>query len=107
MKAGPDIAKLASLIGDPARANMLSALMAGGALTATELALEAGVTVQTASAHLSKLEQGGLIRPRKQGRHRYFALSGADVAQVLETLMGVSARLGGGRVRPGPKEPEL
>ncbi|MEL6280204.1 MAG: helix-turn-helix domain-containing protein, partial [Pseudomonadota bacterium] len=49
MKAGPDIAKLASLIGDPARANMLSALMAGGALTATELALEAGVTVQTAS----------------------------------------------------------
>ena len=107
MKAGPDIAKLASLIGDPARANMLSALMAGGALTATELALEAGVTVQTASAHLSKLEQGGLVSPRKQGRHRYFALSGADVAQVLETLMGVSARLGGGRVRPGPKEPEL
>ena len=52
MKEGPDIALLGSLIGDPARANILTALMSGKALTATELASEAGVTVQTASSHL-------------------------------------------------------
>lgn len=107
MKAGPDIARIASLIGDPARANMLSALMSGRALTASELALEAGVTQQTASAHLTKLEAGGLVLVRKQGRHRYFALADDDVAELLEKLMGVSARLGGGRVRTGPKEPAL
>ena len=60
MKEGPDIARIAALIGDPARANILGALMSGKALTATELAHEAGVTVQTASAHLAKLEAGGL-----------------------------------------------
>lgn len=107
MKTGPDFARIAALIGDPARANMLGALMDGGARTATELAMEAGVTVQTASAHLAKLETGGLLRLRKQGRHRYFALADEDVAALLEKLMGVSARLGGGRHRPGPKEPAL
>src|SRR5215469_17859077 len=56
MKAGPDIAVVASLMGDPARANMLTALMTGRALTASELAQEAGVTPQTASSHLAKLE---------------------------------------------------
>src|SRR5437667_358922 len=68
MKAGPDIAMVASLVGDPARANMLTALMTGRALTASELAQEAGITPQTASSHLSKLEVGGLIEPEKQGR---------------------------------------
>ncbi|HEY1960979.1 MAG TPA: helix-turn-helix domain-containing protein, partial [Rhizomicrobium sp.] len=61
MKEGPSIAPIAALAGDPARANMLSALMGGKALTASELANEAGVTAQTASAHLAKLETGGLI----------------------------------------------
>ena len=65
MKEGPDIAYVAALIGDPARANMLTALMSGKALTASELAAEAGVTLQTASAHLSKLDDGGLLRQRK------------------------------------------
>ena len=64
MREGPDIALVASLIGEPARANMLMALMAGKALTASELAQEAGVTLQTASSHLGKLEEGGLLRPR-------------------------------------------
>ena len=56
MKAGPDIAVVASLVGDPARANMLTALMTGRALTASELAQQAGITPQTASSHLAKLE---------------------------------------------------
>lgn len=107
MKEGPDIARIAALVGDPARANMLQALMTGHALTASELAQEAGVTVQTASSHLAKLEAGGLIGQRKQGRHRYFRLSGDDVADVLEALMGLAARTGHLRMRPGPKEPAL
>lgn len=107
MKAGPNIATIAALVGDPARANMLTALMAGHALTATELAQEAGVTVQTASSHLAKLSDGGLLALRKQGRHRYFSLSDDDVARVLEGLMGIAARTGHLRVRTGPKEPAL
>ena len=94
MKDGPDIARLAALIGDPARANMLTALMSGKALTVSELATEAGVTLQTASAHIAKLEKGGLIRLRKQGRHRYAALASADVADLIEKLMGVAERNG-------------
>ena len=107
MKDGPAISFIASLLGDPARANMLSALMDGGALTASELAEEAGVTKQTASAHLSKLLHGELVLMEKQGRHRYFRLSGGDVAGLIENLMGVASIRGPARVRPGPKEPEL
>lgn len=107
MKEGPDIARLAGLIGDPARANMLTALMSGKALTATELGAEAGVTPQTASAHLAKLEQGGLLRARKQGRHRYFALADDEVGAVLEGLMGLAASRGHLRTRTGPKDPAL
>jgi DNA-binding transcriptional ArsR family regulator len=107
MKAGPDIAMVASLVGDPARANILTALMTGRALTASELAHQAGVTPQTASSHLAKLEAGGLIEPEKQGRHRYYRLTGPDVAGVLEGLAGLAARAGHMRVRTGPKDPAL
>jgi DNA-binding transcriptional ArsR family regulator len=107
MKAGPDIAMVAALVGDPARANMLTALMTGRALTASELAHEAGVTPQTASSHLAKLEGGGLIEQEKQGRHRYFRLADPDVAGVLEGLEGLAARAGHLRVRTGPKDPAL
>src|SRR3954464_1001513 len=107
MKAGPDIAMVASLVGDPARANMLTALMTGRALTASELAHQAGITPQTASSHLAKLEAGGLIEPEKQGRHRYYRLTGPDVADVLEGLAGLAERAGHTRVRTGPKEPAL
>ena len=107
MKEGPSIAPVAALAGDPARANMLSALLAGKALTASELANEAGVTVQTASSHLSKLESGGLIAGVKQGRHRYFRLADPDVARMLETIMGVAARAGHLRTRPGPSDPAM
>ena len=98
---------VASLVGDPARANMLTALMTGRALTASELAQEAGITPQTASSHLSKLEAGGLVEPEKQGRHRYYRLSDPDVAGVLEALEGLAARAGHLRVRTGPKDPAL
>jgi DNA-binding transcriptional ArsR family regulator len=107
MKAGPDIAVIASLVGDPARANMLIALVTGQALTAGELAREAGVTAQTASSHLARLSAAGLIVARPQGRHRYFSLSGDDVAAVLEGLMGLAARTGHTRTRPGPADPAL
>ena len=107
MKEGPDIAHVAALIGDPARANMLCALMSGKALTVGELAGEAGVTIQTASSHLSKLDAGGLLRPQKQGRHKYFSLASDEVARVLEGLMGLAAGSGHLRRRPGPKDAAL
>jgi len=107
MKDGPDIARIASLIGDPARANMLTALMAGKALTASELAQEAGITLQTASSHLRKLELGGLLQPLRQGRHKYFSLANEEVAQTLEALMGLAANVGLLRTRPGPKDKAL
>ncbi|NML74489.1 winged helix-turn-helix transcriptional regulator [Rhizobium sp. S-51] len=107
MSEGPDIARLAALIGDPARANMLLSLMDGRALTATELAGAAGITLQTASSHLAKLEDGGLLAQRKQGRHRYFTLADPAVGRMIEGLMGFAASRGHVRHRAGPKEPAL
>jgi DNA-binding transcriptional ArsR family regulator len=107
MKEGPNIALLGALVGDPARANILTALMGGRALTATELSEAAGVTLQTASAHLAKLESGGLLLQRKQGRHRYFALADEATGKLLESMMGFAASHGQLRHRPGPKEPAL
>ncbi|HEX3944040.1 MAG TPA: winged helix-turn-helix domain-containing protein [Rhizomicrobium sp.] len=107
MKEGPSIAPIAALAGDPARANMLAALMSGKALTASELASEAGVTAQTASSHLAKLEAGRLISAMKQGRHRYFRLADEDVAEMLEKMTGVAARAGHMRTRTGPSESAL
>ena len=107
MKDGPDIAGIANLIGDPGRANMLAALMSGKALTAGELASEAGVRLQTASGHLTRLEEGGLIARERQGRHHYFRLADHDVAAVLEALMGLAAAKGHLRTRTGPRDPEL
>lgn len=107
MREGPDIARVAALIGDPARANMLAELADGRALTASELAAVAGVGKPTASAHLSKLLDGGLLSAEAQGRHRYYRLSGAEIAMALESLMGVAALYGAPRTRPGPREPSL
>jgi len=107
MKEGPDIAAVASLLGDPARANMLAALMGGKALTAGELAREAGVAAQTASGHLSRLVAARLLLVEVQGRHRYFRIAGPDVAQALETLETLAARTGALRTRTGPRDPAL
>lgn len=107
MREEPEIAQTASLIGDPARATMLSLLMSGQALTASELAREAGVTPQTASGHLARLLAGGLLAVVKQGRHRYFRLAGPEVATGIEALFGLSQHAGQRRFRPGPKDPEM
>ena len=107
MSDGPNIARVAGLIGDRARAEVLTALLADRALTATELAGIAGVTKQTISGHLAKLLEAGLVAVERQGRHRYFRLAGRDVAQLLESLMGVAFRTGSLRLRPGPREPAL
>ena len=82
----------AALIGDPARAAMLHAVMDGRALTAGELARAAGVTAQTASSHLAQLNEAGLLRVEKQGRHRYHRLATAEVARLIEDLMQVTAQ---------------
>ena len=107
MKDGPQIVGIAALIGDHARAEVLTALMSGRALTATELADVAGVTKQTISGHLAKLVDAGLIAVNAQGRHRYFRLADDDVAHLLESLMGVAFRTGAVRLRASPREPAL
>jgi DNA-binding transcriptional ArsR family regulator len=107
MKDGPNIARIASLLGDPARADALTALMTDRALTATELAAIGGVTKQTMSAHLSKLLDAALVAVDQQGRHRYFRLADEDVAALLESLMGVAFRTGAVRLVSSPREPAL
>jgi DNA-binding transcriptional ArsR family regulator len=96
----PPFAATAALLADPARAAMLQALMGGEALTAAELARAAGVAPPTASGHLAKLVDGGLVAVRPQGRHRYHALASEEVAATLEAL-GVLA----GSVRPARRWP--
>lgn len=85
-----DVAPIAALFGDPARAAMLAALAAGHALPAGELARVAGVHPATATAHLRRLIEAGLVQVRAQGRHRYHELAGPEVAAVLEALARLS-----------------
>jgi len=99
MTVAVNLAEVASLVGDPARANILSALMDGRALTATELAYAAGVTPQTTSGHLAKLTDARLLHVVRQGRHRYYRLAGPLVAQMLEGIMAVAVD-GPPRYRP-------
>src|SRR5580698_8549304 len=92
MNITPGIAPIAVLLGDPTRSIMLTALMDGRALTVTELAQVAGVAVPTASGHLTKLAEAGVLAVEKQGRHRYYRLDGTEVADVIEGLMGIAQR---------------
>jgi DNA-binding transcriptional ArsR family regulator len=87
---GADIAPVAALMADPARAAMLGALLGGPPLSAGELSHVAGVSPATASAHLARLLNGGLVAVTKQGRHRYYRLSGHEVATVLEAIAHIS-----------------
>jgi DNA-binding transcriptional ArsR family regulator len=107
LKEGPSIARVASLMGDPARANMLAALSDGRALTAGELAREAGVTKQTASSHLGKLQDGGLVAMEARGRHHYFRLADEEVNHAIEGLMGIAQLRSRPRTRTGPNDPGL
>src|SRR6266508_5426174 len=86
MDADADVAGVAGLLADPARVTMLDALLGGHALPAGELARRAGITAPTASAHLRRLLDGGLVAVQAQGRHRYYRLAGPAVAEALETL---------------------
>src|SRR6185437_14003124 len=80
------IADIASAIGEPARARMLSSLMDGRVRTATELAAIAGISASTASVHLQRLKSAHLVKVLAQGKCRYYSLHGADVAAALEGL---------------------
>ncbi len=92
MHGDADLATPARLMGEPARAAMLVALLDGRSLPATELAAIAGVKPATASVHLAQLVDGGLVVDRKLGRHRYFALAGPDVADAVEALQRIAPR---------------
>src|SRR3954470_14034038 len=81
-----DIATIASVIGHPARGRMLTAMLGGRALPASELAQSAGVSASTASAHLAKLTGSGLVTVERHGRHRYHRLASAQVAELIETM---------------------
>ena len=85
------IAEVGALVGEPARAAILGALMDGRALTATELAGVAGITPQTASSHLARLSGARLLAVEKQGRHRYHRLATPEVARMLEGIMQIAS----------------
>jgi DNA-binding transcriptional ArsR family regulator len=86
-----ELAVTANLLGEPARAAILLNLMSGRALPAGELALAANISPQTASGHLAKLLEGNLINVERQGRHRYYRLVGAEVADAVEALLTLTA----------------
>lgn len=101
------IAEIGLLVGEPARAAILGALMDGRALTATELSRVAGVTPQTASSHLARLTAAELVTVQKQGRHRYHRLARPEVARMLEGMMQIAATNGSTpkrRVVTGPRD---
>ncbi len=97
-----DVASVAALVGDPARANILYALLDGRAHTASELAYAARVSPQTTSGHLGKLTQANLLAPLQQGRFRYYRLANPHVARMLESIMNVAA-MAPPRLRPMAK----
>ena len=86
----PDVARVAGLLADPARARMLRVLLDGTMRPAGELAFAANVSAQSASGHLARLVDGGLIVPEAQGRHRYFRIASAEVADAVESLGSLS-----------------
>jgi DNA-binding transcriptional ArsR family regulator len=97
------IARIASSIGEPARVRMLYCLLDGRARTSTELAMIAGVTPSTASAHLNRLKSDRLIKVLIQGKHHYYSLQNTDVASALE---GLSLIAGGSNEKFVPNTPD-
>ena len=90
MITGPIIAEIAALVGDPARATILSALLDGRARTASELAVAARITPQTASTHLAKLTQAGVLSVARNGRHRHFRLGSPAVGDMIDAIVAVA-----------------
>jgi DNA-binding transcriptional ArsR family regulator len=97
-----DLATTANLLGDPGRSAIMLSLMGGVALPAGELAVIANVSPQTASGHLGKLVAGRLLSVEHQGRHRYYRLSSAEVADAIEALLVVTAGTRGPNHEPSP-----
>ncbi|WP_308530896.1 winged helix-turn-helix domain-containing protein [uncultured Paenibacillus sp.] len=93
MRAAPmhtQAAVIASLVSDPSRSAMLTAMLDGRYHAAGELAHRAGIQAQTASFHLAKLTEAGLVAVEKQGRHRYYGIANPEVARVLESLLSIA-----------------
>jgi DNA-binding transcriptional ArsR family regulator len=103
----PDLAAVAAVLGDRARAAMLLALMSGRPHTASELSRTAGVTKPTASSHLSRLLDMQLVSVEAVGRHRHYRLAGRDVANTIEGLMRLARRAGAVLPRSGPLDPTI
>lgn len=101
MASNARFAEVAALVGDPARAGMLHALMDGRALTASELAGVAGIAPQTASGHLARMTAAGLVKVASQGRHRYYRLAAPAVARMIESIMQVASDMP--PLRPAPR----
>jgi DNA-binding transcriptional ArsR family regulator len=103
------IARIAALVGEPARTGMLVALMDGRALTANELASAGRITPATASRHLALLVEADLLRVERQGRHRYHRLASVEVARVLEGIMQLAARsdVAAPRIATGPRDASM
>jgi len=106
MDAATRISGIGALLGEPARARILTTLLDGRAHTATELAWAADVMPSTVSSHLKKLYQANLVALDRQGRHRYFRLRDETVAQALEALLRVDSPP---RPTPvtGPADPKM
>jgi DNA-binding transcriptional ArsR family regulator len=96
------VSRIAAAIGEPARARMLFSLMDGHARTATELSVVAEIGPSTASAHLQRLKEAGLVRVLLQGKHRFYSLESAQVASALE---GLSVLAGNPRAKFVPATP--
>ena len=88
----PRLARVAAMVADPARSRMLAYLLSGEYASASELAKAASVTPATASGHLSQLLEARFVVCEPRGRHRYYRLADADVAQALEALAVVAER---------------
>lgn len=104
------MAEIGAVLGEPARATMLAALMDGRAFTATELARTARISPQTASGHLSRMVETGLLKVERQGRYRYHRLASAKLAQMLEMLMCMASEASMAAVSPplvGPRDAAL
>lgn len=101
----PDIPAIAGLLADPARAKILWTLIDGTTRPAGELAYAANVSAQSASAHLAKLVEGGLLTSQAQGRHRYFRIAGTEVAEAIEGLASLSAALSATLKPRKPRDP--
>ena len=94
MNDDPGIPRIAGLFADPARARILRTLIDGTMRPAGELAYVASISAPSASAHLAKLVDGGLLVAQAQGRHRYFRIASPAVAEAIENLasLGVTLR---------------